>query len=1253
MNMIASVLVEKKPQFAVSARQLLEDIVNTLHVRGLSNLRIVNRYLVEDEPDVVEKAVNGIFAEPPVDVVLESLPEADRVLAVELLPGQYDQRADSAAQCLRLIAPESNPVVRYSRIYLFYGDISDSEFERIRTYLINPTDSREASLELPESLHEDVELPSEVVPYIDGFISADKEGLIEIRRSMSLAMDISDLIHCQRYFRDIAERNPTETELRVLDTYWSDHCRHTTFLTRFEEICFEGEDYRELIEGSYNIYRDIKKKIKQESRPQTLMDIATIGMKFLRQEGFLDNLDESPEINACTIKIKVDTSSGEQDWLLLFKNETHNHPTEIEPFGGAATCLGGAIRDPLSGRAYVFQAMRVTGSGDPRTPVEETLEGKLPQIKITREAAHGYSSYGNQIGLATGQVAEIYHPGYVAKRMEIGAVIGAVRADYVRREEPSPGDLVILLGGRTGRDGIGGATGSSKAHDEKAIEKAGAEVQKGNPPEERKIQRLFRNPRVLSLIKRCNDMGAGGVSVAIGEIAESLDIFLDRVPKKYMGLNATELALSESQERMAVVVEAKDAEAFIALADEENLEATVVAEVTDSGFLRMFWKGNKVVDIKRSFLDTNGASKNTLITIKTPAKSDCPLYDDFLCNNIDSDNLEDGIRSYLSGLSVASQKGLNQMFDSSIGAGSVLLPYGGQFQDTPVDAMAALIPSQDDEVNTASVMAYGYNPYLSEWSPFHGAFYAVVESVCRLVAAGARWREARLSLQEYFPKPGNDDRRWGLPAAALLGALRAQLELKLPAIGGKDSMSGSFKDMDVPPTLVSFAVSTQDKAFIISPEIKKNGSKLYLIQTPVTDDDLPDMSVLMSNLDFIQKHIEKGHIISATAIRHDGLIGALVRMMAGNRIGAILLPEKKESSALCPSYGSFVIEVPVDAPHSHFENHPNTACIAITEGDNLVIGRLAISVDELVSAWKSPLEPVFRSVHKESEQKPLELKLYKSSAGRAKIRLAKPRVLIPVFPGTNCEYDTEYAFKKAGAETRVLVFKNLTASQIESSLDELAAGLRESQILMIPGGFSAGDEPEGSGKFIATVFKNAAVRKALEDLLHNRDGLVLGICNGFQALIKLGLVPYGYVRELDDSSPTLTTNKIGVHVARYVNTRIVSRLSPWFIDEELGAVHSVPVSHTEGRFVADEAMVRELIARGQVATQYVNDEGNPTMNPVFNPNGSVMAVEGITSPDGRVLGKMAHSERLRPGIARNIAGHKEENIFTSGVKYFL
>ncbi|MEM5948878.1 phosphoribosylformylglycinamidine synthase [Spirochaetia bacterium 38H-sp] len=1253
--MISCVLVEKKPQFAVSARQLLEDIVNTLHIRGLSDLRIVNRYLIEGESQaLINKAIKGIFAEPPVDVVLDALPEADRILAVELLPGQYDQRADSAAQCLRLISPDSNPIVRYSKVFLFYGNISDNDFDRIRSYLINPTDSREASLLIPETLHEAVEKPSDAVRYIEGFISADKEGLLHIRRDMSLAMDIADLMHCQRYFRDIAERNPTETELRVLDTYWSDHCRHTTFLTRFEEINIEGQDYREVIESSYNVYRDIKKKIKQEDRPQTLMDIATIGMKFLKQEGFLDNLDESPEINACTIKIKVNTSSGDEDWLLLFKNETHNHPTEIEPFGGAATCLGGAIRDPLSGRAYVYQAMRVTGAGDPRTPVEETLPGKLPQIKITREAAHGYSSYGNQIGLATGQVTEIYHPGYVAKRMEIGAVIGAVRAECVRREEPAAGDLVILLGGRTGRDGIGGATGSSLAHDEKAIEKAGAEVQKGNPPEERKIQRLFRNPELLSLIKRCNDMGAGGVSVAIGEIAESLDIFLDRVPKKYAGLNATEIALSESQERMAVVVEAKDADRFIELASEENLEATVVAEVTDSGFLRMFWKAKKVVDIKRSFLDTNGASKNTLVTISTPDKKECPLHDDFLCKNVDDPNIIDKLKEYFSSLGNASQKGLNQMFDSSIGAGSVLLPYGGIFQDTPVDAMAALIPALENEANTASLMAYGYNPYLSEWSPFHGAFHAVVESVCRLVAAGGRWRETRLSLQEYFPKPGNDDKRWGLPAAALLGALSAQLALKIPAIGGKDSMSGSFNDMDVPPTLVSFAVSTQEKDFIISPEIKKRSSKLYLIQTPLDDNDLPDISVLTENMDFIQKHIEKAHIISATAIRHDGLAGALLRMMAGNRIGCILLPENKNSSVLCPSYGSFLVEVPVDAPHSHFENHPNTACVAITEGNSLVIGRMSVPVEELVSSWKAPLEGIFPSIHKEKkETEKIEARLYNSGSSSSKTKVARPRVLIPVFPGTNCEYDTEYAFKKAGAETRVLVFKNLTASQIEASLDELAKALSSSQILVIPGGFSAGDEPEGSGKFIATVFRNAVVRKALEDMLDKRDGLILGICNGFQALIKLGLVPYGYIRDLEDDSPTLTTNKIGSHVARYVNTRIVSNLSPWFLEEELGAVHTVPVSHTEGRFVADRAMAEELFARGQVATQYVDAEGNPTMDARFNPNGSVLAIEGITSPDGRVLGKMAHSERLRPGIARNIPGHKEENIFASGVKYFL
>ncbi|AEJ61554.1 phosphoribosylformylglycinamidine synthase [Spirochaeta thermophila DSM 6578] len=1256
-NRVERVFVEKRPEYDVRARHLFEDLVTTLHIRSLTGLRVIHRYDVEGvSPETFERALTGIFAEPPVDLVYrEELPVTGGwTLPVELLPGQYDQRADSAVQCLRLLEPEATPTVRYATVYVFEGDLTQAEKERIRSYLINPTDSREARLEKPSHLFEPVPDPPAHIPTIEGFISANEEDLLHLREVMGLAMDLADLLHCQRFFKETAERNPTETEIRLLDTYWSDHCRHTTFLTEIAHLEIPQGPYAPLYQASYRTYHALRSEVYGSSLPpETLMDMATIGMKYLRKTGALADLDESPEVNACSIRIKVSTDGGEEDWLLMFKNETHNHPTEIEPFGGAATCLGGAIRDPLSGRAYVYQAMRVTGSGDPHTPIEETLPGKLPQIKITREAARGYSSYGNQVGLATGQVVELYHPGYVAKRMEIGAVLGAVKAEHVRREEPVPGDVVILVGGRTGRDGIGGATGSSKAHDEKAIEKAGTEVQKGNPPVERHLQRLFRRPEALRLIKRCNDMGAGGVSVSIGEIAPSVDIFLDRVPKKYAGLTATELALSESQERMAVVTSREDAEAFIRYADEENLEATVVAEVTDSGRLRMFWKGLTAVDLPRSFLATNGARRNTMVELPDPRPESSPLT--FTCTEGEEGSILEAWKLRMGRLQSASQKGLQILFDSSIGAGTVLSPYGGAHEDTPVDAMVSLIPVPGRDVRTASIMAFGFNPEIGSWSPYHGAFYAVVESVCKVAATGGYWRNVRLSFQEYFPRPGSDPTRWGLPAAALLGALHAQMSLGIPSIGGKDSMSGTYKDLDVPPTLVSFAVTTAPVDRVISPELKREGSKIYLIHTPTGDYDLPDITALMENLEFLAQRIGEGVVISATALRADGIAGGLTRMTVGNRLGCVFVSEPRREDLFCPRYGSFLVEVPVDVPHAPFERHPHASCIAVTGGDAVVIGREWISLEELLAVWTRPLEDVFPSHEREKGRSfpfhTVEKETTRRRASHPKV--ARPRVCIPVFPGTNCEYDSAEAFRRAGAEVDVLVFRNLTPTHIHESLEALARSIRNAQILMIPGGFSAGDEPEGSGKYIATVFRNAVVRHALEDLIHHRDGLVLGICNGFQALIKLGLVPYGEIRDLEEDSSILTYNTSGHHVARYVRTRLVSRLSPWFLKEEPGAVHVLPVSHTEGRFVAREEEARRLLDQGQVATQYVDPEGNPTMDPRYNPNGSVLAVEGLTSPDGRILGKMAHSERIRPGVGKNIPGHKEERIFESGVAYFL
>lgn len=1247
MAEIKRIYVEKKEGCNIEASQLLADIKENLGLTNLTGLRILNRYDVEDiADDVFEAASKTIFSEPPVDYIYNEtfeMAEDETAFSMEYLPGQYDQRADSAMQCIQIISGDDKAVVASAKTYVLKGKLSAEDVEKIKHYCINPVDSREASMEKPATLKMDLTIPT-TVETIDGFVDMDEKALLDYRKSLGLAMSEADIIFCQKYFRDTEKRNPTITEIRVIDTYWSDHCRHTTFATHINDVTFEDGKYKNVVENVYKMYLDEKKSLGREQKPVCLMDIATTGMRALRAQGKLDNFDESEEINACSIVVPVDVDGVEEDWLVMFKNETHNHPTEIEPFGGAATCLGGAIRDPLSGRSYVYQAMRVTGAGDPTVPVADTLQGKLPQRKIVTSAAHGYSSYGNQIGLATGQVAEIYDEGYVAKRMEIGAVIAAAKKENVIRERPDAGDIIILTGGRTGRDGCGGATGSSKEHNEDSILTCGAEVQKGNAPTERKLQRLFRNPEVSKMIRRCNDFGAGGVSVAIGELADGLEINLDLVPKKYEGLDGTELAISESQERMAVVVKADKADSFIKYANEENLEATVVAKVTDDRRLKMFWNGNDIVNISRDFLDTNGAVQNTDIYVEEPANKPEKI--------VNKADLKAQWLENLSQLNVACQKGLVERFDSTIGAGTILMPFGGKNQMTPAEVMAAKIPLLKGETTTGTLMSYGYNPTVAKWSPFHSAVYAVVESVAKIVAGGGDYDSVRLTFQEYFERLGEDSHRWGKPFSALLGAYLAQIELGTAAIGGKDSMSGTFKDLDVPPTLVSFAVDPVKMYNVISPEFKNAGNTIVKVSVSYDENDLPVFDELKKNFVKISELVKESKIVSAATIGVGGIAAAVTKMAFGNDIGAVI----NEEDLFNYNYGSFVLELACDKAEAEklFAGY-NFAVIGNTTSEKSIVANgVTIDLDEALNIWIKPLEKIFPTKYLEKVKKAdIEIKPFnvveKKFSGKG---IAAPRVLIPVFPGNNCEYDTKRAFEKAGAVADTLVVTNLKTQWLEESIDKMVDMIHNSQIIMIPGGFSAGDEPEGSGKFIAAVFRNPKVKEAVMDLLKNRDGLMLGICNGFQALIKLGLVPFGEIRDMEENSPTLTFNTIGRHISCLADTKIVSNKSPWLWNSNVGDIHKVAFSHGEGRFMADEAVIKALAENNQIATQYVDPNGNPTFDIRYNPNGSLYAIEGITSPDGRVLGKMGHSERMGNGVFKNVPGEKDQKIFLSGVQYF-
>lgn len=1244
---IKRIFVEKKKGCDIEATQLLEDVRENLGVSALEDLRILVRYDVEGMKEENFKiAEKTVFSEPPVDTIYsESFPVADDEVffGMEYLPGQYDQRADSAMQCIQIIGRNYDAIIACAKIYVLKGELSVEDIEKIKGYCINPVDSREASTDKPETLKMQLNIP-ETVETLTGFIDKSEEELLLLRAEMGLAMSDADIIFCQQYFKNTEKRDPSITEIKVIDTYWSDHCRHTTFATNITEVKFEDGKYKKVIEDAYKLYLDLKKELGRENKPQCLMDIAVMGMRALKAQGKLANFDESEEINACSIVVPVDIDGKTEDYLIMFKNETHNHPTEIEPFGGAATCIGGCIRDPLSGRSYVYQAMRVTGAGDPTVPVKDTIPGKLPQSKLVRSAAHGYSSYGNQIGLATGQVAEIYDEGYVAKRMEIGAVIAAAKKCDVVRERPAKGDVIILTGGRTGRDGCGGATGSSKEHNEESILTCGAEVQKGNAPTERKIQRLFRNSEVSRMIKRCNDFGAGGVSVAIGELAEGLEINLDLVPKKYEGLDGTELAISESQERMAVVVDPSNADKFIKFANEENLEAVVVAEVTDDRRLKMFWNGNDIVNISRDFLDTNGAAQYTKVAVKSP--------DEKPAKKETKGNIKERWIENLSDLNVACQKGLSERFDSTIGAGTVLMPFGGKNQLTPIEAMAAKVPLLEGETTTATLMSYGYNPKVAKWSPFHGALYAVVESVAKIVATGGNYDSCRLTFQEYFERLGDTPERWGKPFSALLGALVAQMKLGTASIGGKDSMSGTFKDLDVPPTLVSFAVDVSDINTIISPEFKTIESSIVKLTTRYDANDLPDFNELIKNFKIVSKLIKEKKVIAASTIGQGGTAAAVSKMAFGNDIGF----EINDDDLFNYSYGSFVLEVPYDEDTiKELLKGYNYKIIGMTtEEDFFKVNGEIITIEESKKTWFKPLEKIFPTKHYSSYDtsdisvKPFEIAT-KKHTGKG---IAAPRVFIPVFPGTNCEYDTKRAFEKAGAVADTLVISNLKKEWLAESIDKMVEMINNSQIIMIPGGFSAGDEPEGSGKFIAAVFRNPEVKEATMNLLKNRDGLMLGICNGFQALIKLGLVPYGEIRDMEDNAPTLTFNTIGRHVSCLADTKIISNKSPWLWNTAVGQVHRVAFSHGEGRFMADEAVVKALAENGQIATQYVNEHGVPTYDIKYNPNGSIYAIEGITSPDGRILGKMGHSERMGNGVFTNVPGEKDQKIFLSGVEYF-
>ena len=1264
MSNVRRVYVEKKPSFAVKAKELKHEISSYLGIKTVTNVRELIRYDVENiSDDVFEKACHTVFAEPPVDdLYLEKFEAADgtRIFSVEFLPGQFDQRADSAVQCVQFLDENAQPIIRSATTYVIEGDITEEEFEAIKSHCINPVDSRETGLEKPETLVAEFKDPEDVKIF-DGFRDMEEAPLKELYSSLNLAMTFKDFLHIQNYFKNEEKRDPSMTEIRVLDTYWSDHCRHTTFSTELTDVKFDEGDYKAPIVDTYHKYladREVLYK-GRDDKFVCLMDLALMAMKKLKSEGKLQDQEESDEINACSIVVPVDVNGEEEEWLINFKNETHNHPTEIEPFGGAATCLGGAIRDPLSGRTYVYQAMRVTGAADPTVSVKETLKGKLPQKKLVRGAAHGYSSYGNQIGLATGYVKEIYHPNYVAKRMEIGAVMGAAPRRAVIRENSDPGDIIILLGGRTGRDGIGGATGSSKVHTEASIEVCGAEVQKGNAPTERKIQRMFRREEVSHIIKKCNDFGAGGVSVAIGELAPGLQIDLDKVPKKYAGLDGTEIAISESQERMAVVVAPEDVDKFLGFANEENLEAVPVAVVTKEPRLVLSWRGKEVVNISRAFLDTNGAHQETTVEVEIPNKEG-NLFEE----RPDVADVREKWLSTLADLNVCSQKGLVEMFDSSIGAGSVLMPYGGKNQLTETQAMVAKVPVQNGTTNTVTMMSYGFDPYLSSWSPYHGAAYAVTESVARIVAAGGDYKKIRFTFQEYFRRMTEDPKRWSQPFAALLGAYAAQMGFGLPSIGGKDSMSGTFNDIDVPPTLVSFAVDVAKLQDVITPELKKAGNKLVWLRAPKDQYDLPDYAAIMDQYEKLHNDMQAGKVVSAYALDRHGIAAAVSKMAFGNAMGVKIEHNLDPRDFFAPGFGDLVLEVPAEKVGQLSITY--TVIGEVTADGKFSYGNAEITLDEAYKAWTGTLEKVFKTTSGEENDGPVAMAVktadpeatYENGVYNTKNiyvckhKVAKPRVFIPVFPGTNCEYDSTRAFERAGAEVDVKVFKNLSAEDIRDSVEIFEKSIDQAQMIMFPGGFSAGDEPDGSAKFFATAFQNAKIKEAVMKLLNERDGLALGICNGFQALIKLGLVPYGEICGQKEDSPTLTYNTIGRHISKMVYTKVVSNKSPWLQKATLGGVYCNPASHGEGRFVANDEWLAKLLANGQVATQYVNPNGELDQSEESNINGSTYNIEGITSPDGRVLGKMAHSERRDNGVAINIYGQQDIQIFESGVEYF-
>ncbi len=1227
--MVYRVYVEKKKELANEAKGLLSNINGLLQIKTVTDVRVINRYDVENiEKELFDYAVNTVFSEPQLDIATAEIETSGAtVFATEFLPGQYDQRADSAAQCIQIISQKERPTVKTAKIYCIYGKVSADDIAAIKKYVINPVEAREAALELPKTLKVDYDIPT-TVETLEGFIDLDEKGLADFVKNYGLAMDTDDIAFCQNYFKS-ENRNPTITEIRMIDTYWSDHCRHTTFLTNIDNVVFEDD----LLQSTYNEYLEVRKNLGR-TKPICLMDLATIAVRQLKKDGKLEKLDESEEINACTVKIDVEVEGKTEKWLLLFKNETHNHPTEIEPFGGAATCIGGAIRDPLSGRSYVYGAMRVTGAANPLKPVKETMAGKLPQRKIVTTAADGYSSYGNQIGLATGIVDEIYHEGYAAKRMEIGAVIAAAPEENVRRECPEAGDVVILLGGSTGRDGCGGATGSSKSHTLESLESCGAEVQKGNAPEERKLQRLFRNPIATKMIKRCNDFGAGGVSVAIGELADGLEIDLNAVPKKYEGLDGTELAISETQERMAVVIEKEYVDAFLALAESENLQAVVVAEVKAEPRLRMKWNGKTIVDLSREFLNSNGAEKHITITPEKPQLMPKAVVDSF----------SEAYKAIADDLNICSKRGLSEQFDSTIGAGTVLMPFGGKHQLTPIQAMVQKISVEQKHTNDCSLMAWGYNPFIADQSPYHSAYLAVVESVAKLIATGAEFKDVYLTFQEYFERPGKDGKRWGKPLSALLGAFKAQMNLGIGSIGGKDSMSGSFEDLDVPPTLVSFAVTTDKVDNIISPEFKTAGSKVYLLCPIYDENELPYTPSLLSTFNRVTKLMREGKVKAAYTPTIGGIAEAVMKMCFGNGLGFKFNSDLSKEAIFDYNYGSFLLETDEDIDGILVGEVTNDGKLSYRDEE--------VSINEILGIYEDKLESVFKCNIENTGKNAENFSFKATSYPTPLVKVAKPKVLIPVFPGTNCEFDSAKVMRDAGADANIFVINNRTSDGIARSVEAFANEVKDSQIIFIPGGFSGGDEPDGSGKFITAFFRNAAIKEEVTNLLEKRDGLMCGICNGFQALIKLGLVPYGKIIDTDESCPTLTFNTIARHQSRIVRTRIASNKSPWLKNTNVGDIYNVPISHGEGRFLASEELIRELAKNGQIATQYVDLNGNATNDIHFNPNDSMYAIEGITSPDGRVFGKMGHSERIGYGLYKNVEGDYNINMFKSAVEYF-